>query len=133
MLVMYSNTDGRVLNVGERPFANEAQLSNFSLVTIPDSTPLPINPFDYRYVNGSFINDPLPPSQVEQDKATARDIPTILAQIDAYQTRITQGRTALAAATTVAQLKPIIDGMLVLQNDELSLFRLIVKVLGNTV
>lgn len=70
MLLMTAKADGRVVNYGQRPWADEPDPAT---VTVQDWTkPLPDAARDYRLVNGALVLDPLPPSQQEQDKAAIR-------------------------------------------------------------
>lgn len=56
---------------------------------------------------------PLPEdAEREADLRTLEDAATGLAQITAERAQITSGLTALAAATTLAQVKPIVNAML---------------------
>lgn len=134
MLLMIANADGRILEYGQRPWANEDAMLPTSTILEIERASLPAgDPRDFRYVKGVFVLDPLPPTPDELDRADARDIPTLLAQIDAYQTRIAQGQTALANATTLVKMQPIVAGLLQLQADQLALWRLLVKVVGKLV
>lgn len=128
---------GRVRNWGDPRWGNADQYPDAVVIDIgeqpkdfPDDDP---RDYLYNVKTGAFVLDPLPPTADELDRTSARDVPTILTTIDAYQTRIQQGKTALASATTAVQMKPIMAGLLDLQQDELALLRLLVKVVGKLV
>lgn len=61
MHLMISNLDGRILNVGQPPWGNADQLSDYTILDIGSAETPSGDLRDYRYVNDEFIFDPLPP------------------------------------------------------------------------
>jgi hypothetical protein len=113
MKLMLANADQRILNWGAPPWANQDTLIDYAIIDIGNQE-VPFDLRNYRYVNATFVYDPLPPTQQELDRQAmiAAEVTTMLTQIDTRRTQIVSDITALAAAGTLAAVKPIVQRQL---------------------
>lgn len=121
MKLVIANADNRVLLWGEPPWAIIDQLADYNILDIGNEVSTPFGLQHYRYVNAAFVYDPLPPTQAELDRSemVAGQVDTMLTQIDTRRAQLTADITALAAASTLAAVKPIVQRMLNAEDIEL--------------
>jgi hypothetical protein len=72
MKLVIENADGRIRFWGEPPWAGQEDFPDTSIVDIGEQQIPDRRLKNYRYMNGSFVLDPLPPTQEEQDRQAFR-------------------------------------------------------------